>query len=163
MIDLNRPTWDAYFLTLANVIAQKSMDTSTKCGCVVVNDEHTILSTGYNSPPRGSRDIDIPIDVRPDKYWYMEHAERNAIYNASRLGVSLVNSTFYITGSPCIDCFRGILSVGAKAIVHGENRAKMLMIDEREELDLTLFPDIEIRKLDNAMMHKVLLPVVDKI
>ena len=47
----------------------------------------------------------------------MEHAERNAIYNAALEGVSLKNSTIYLTsGLPCMDCARGIVNSGIKTV-----------------------------------------------
>jgi dCMP deaminase len=54
---------------------------------------------------------------RPEKYFWFEHAERNAIYNAARIGVSLKNSTIYLTsGLPCMDCARGIVNSGIKIV-----------------------------------------------
>jgi dCMP deaminase len=54
---------------------------------------------------------------RPEKYFWFEHAERNAIYNAARIGVSLKNSTIYLTsGLPCMDCARGIVNSGVKIV-----------------------------------------------
>jgi dCMP deaminase len=119
MIDsFGRPDWDAWFITICCVVSQRSLDPHTKHGCVVIDADKTILSLGYNGPPRGCADADIPL-TRPEKYKYMSHAEVNAITNAARSGVSLKGSTFYITGMPCQDCFRHILNVGAKRIVYG--------------------------------------------
>lgn len=118
MKDDKRPSWDVYFMTMAFVIAQRSLDPDTKHGCVVVADDKTILSVGYNSPPRGCDDSKIPL-TRPLKYYFMAHSEINAISNAARHGVPLIGSTFYITGFPCEVCFRSIVNVGAKKIVYG--------------------------------------------
>ncbi len=115
---LGRPSWDSWFMTLTFVVAQRSLDKHTKCGCVAVDDSKSILSVGYNSPPRGCIDSDIPTD-RPAKYLYMEHSESNAVNNAARCGISLKGSTFYVTGPPCNACFRRIINVGAVRIVHG--------------------------------------------
>ena len=61
---------------------------------------------------------DIPErQERPEKYWWIEHAERNAIYNAARIGTSLNNCTMYISFLPCMDCARAIVSVGIKTII----------------------------------------------
>lgn len=113
-----RTSWDDWFMTLCAVIAQRSLDEHTKHGCVVIDSDRTILSIGYNSPPRGCVDEMIPL-TRPEKYAFMEHSESNAIINAARTGTCLKGSTFYITGHPCHECFRKILNVGAKAIVYG--------------------------------------------
>jgi dCMP deaminase len=126
-----RPRWDHYFLSLCFLTSQRSLDPSTKHGCVVVDDDKTILSIGYNSPPRGCCDKDIPL-TRPEKYPYFRHAEDNAISNAARIGVSLKNSTFYITGMPCPDCFGKIKNVGAKKIIHGGVQSHMITDKEME-------------------------------
>jgi dCMP deaminase len=114
-----RPDWDTWFMTLAFVVSQRSLDKATKHGCVVVDgNSRAILSVGYNSPPRGCVDSNIPLN-RPDKYLFMEHSESNAITNAARCGISLEGSVFYVTGPPCHDCFRKIINVGAIKLVQG--------------------------------------------
>jgi len=110
--------WDEYYMALAFMISMRSIDTATKQGCVVIGPNHEPLSLGYNSPPRGSLDTEIPL-TRPEKYPYFIHAEENAINNAARKGISLEGSTFYITGHPCSRCFRDLLQVGAKRTVYG--------------------------------------------
>ena len=127
----NRPTWDSYYMALTFVIAQRSIDPNTKHGTVVVGEGNEILSIGYNSPPRGCIDGDIPLES-PEKYIYMIHSEDNAIINAARIGVSLKNSTFYITGHPCARCFRSIVNAGAKRILYGPISSKC--IDEEDVL-----------------------------
>jgi len=114
----SRPDWDSWFMTLCFLVAQRSLDKHTKCGCVVVDDSNTILSVGYNSPPRGCADAFVPLE-RPEKYDYMKHSEENAIINAARTGICLKGSTFYITGPPCHGCFGDMINVGVKKIVHG--------------------------------------------
>ena len=79
--------WDAYYLNLCTAVAQLSKDQSTQLGCVIAGPAHEIRSTGYNSFPRGIND-DVPErQYRPVKYLFMEHAERNAIFNAARVGI----------------------------------------------------------------------------
>ena len=72
------PAWDQYYLEICKVVALRSKDPNTQIGCVIVGPNHEIRSTGYNSFPRGIRD-DVPERlVRPAKYLWIEHAERNA-------------------------------------------------------------------------------------
>lgn len=113
-----RPTWDLYFMTLALVVAQRSLDPATKHGTIVASDDHTILSVGYNSPPRNCVDHDIPTE-RPAKYSWYVHSEIAAIANAAREGIRLKDSVFYITGHPCDQCMRAMLNVGVKRILYG--------------------------------------------
>ena len=70
--DLGRPAWDEYYLTIAYVVAQRSFDPSSKCGCVLVSRDGRVLSTGYNGPIKGSIDSKIPL-TRPEKYCHMIH------------------------------------------------------------------------------------------
>jgi dCMP deaminase len=109
--------WTEYFLGIAEQVKLKSKDESTQIGAVIVGIDNEILSTGYNSFPRGMDDSKIERQERPEKYFWFEHAERNAIYNAARIGVSLKNSTIYLTsGLPCMDCARGIVNSGIKIV-----------------------------------------------
>jgi dCMP deaminase len=116
-------------------ISQKSLDPHTKHGCIVVDKEYTPLSMGYNGPPRGCLDDLIPL-TRPEKYAYMVHSEENAILNASRSGVSLKGSTFYITGFPCSRCFRGILNAGAEKIVYGPVNSNCISEEDKKAIEL---------------------------
>lgn len=109
--------WTDYFLNIAEQVKLKSKDISTQIGAVIVGCDNEVLSTGYNSFPRGLDDTISERQERPEKYFWFEHAERNAIYNAARIGVSLKNSTIYLTsGLPCMDCARGIVNSGIKIV-----------------------------------------------
>lgn len=125
---LNRPSWDSVFLAMSFVLSQRSLDPSTKHGCFICSDDHSILSAGFNSPPANSVDQNIP-NTRPEKYWYYEHSEKNAIYNAAKNGIGIKGATYYITGEPCVDCFRGIIQSGASNIIYGPIQSKC--IDEQ--------------------------------
>ena len=48
--------WTEYFLEIAEVVKLKSKDQSTQIGAVVVGEGNNVLSTGYNSFPRGLDD-----------------------------------------------------------------------------------------------------------
>ena len=109
--------WTEYFLGIAEQVKLKSKDVSTQIGAVIVGEDNEILSTGYNSFPRGLDDTKIERQERPEKYFYMVHAEINSIINASRTGVSIKNSSIYLTcGIPCTDCAKGIINAGIKTI-----------------------------------------------
>jgi dCMP deaminase len=109
--------WTEYFLNIAEQVKLKSKDESTQIGAVIVGVDNEVLSTGYNSFPRGMDDSKQERQERPEKYFWFEHAERNAIYNAARVGTALKNSTIYLTsGVPCMDCARGIVNSGIKVV-----------------------------------------------
>lgn len=54
---------------------------------------------------------------RPAKYFFTEHAERNAIYNAARCGIPLKNCKLYVPWHPCHDCARGIIQSGIIEVI----------------------------------------------
>lgn len=110
--------WIEYFHNIARQVRLKSKDKYTQIGAVIVDQHNAIVSTGYNSFPRGINDNDPSRQERPEKYYWFEHAERNALYNAARIGVSTENCTMYLTcGIPCTDCARGIINAGISKIV----------------------------------------------
>ena len=105
--------WNEYFYKIAEQVKKKSKDKHTKIGAVIVGKDKEIVSTGYNSFPRGIDDDKEERQQKPEKYFWFEHAERNAIYNAARIGVSTKGCTIYLTcGIPCADCARGIINAG---------------------------------------------------
>jgi dCMP deaminase len=109
--------WTEYFLGIAEQVKLKSKDQSTQIGAVIVGKDKEIRSTGYNSFPRGLDDNKPERQERPIKYFYFEHAERNAIYNAARMGTPLDGTTIYLTsGLPCSDCARAIINAGIKKV-----------------------------------------------
>lgn len=114
---METPNWVDYFMTLVYVIATKSRDERTHVGAVIVGPEYEIRSTGYNSFPRGLKDNLPDRQVSPNKYMWIEHAERNAIYNAARIGVSLNGCTLYTNGIPCADCARAVIQAGIKKVI----------------------------------------------
>lgn len=110
--------WDEYFINIMDTVATKSKDTNTKIGCVLVGADREIRSTGYNSFPRGLDDNVKKRFERPLKYKFFEHAERNAIYNAARIGVSVKGCVSYQSWLPCTDCARGLINAGITEIVY---------------------------------------------
>jgi dCMP deaminase len=109
--------WDSRFLRLAREISTWSKDRSTRVGAVIVGADKTPGPYGFNGFPR---QVDDDLEVRhsrPEKYKWTEHAERNAIYNAARMGVALKGCTIYVTHVPCADCTRAIVQVGMERVV----------------------------------------------
>jgi dCMP deaminase len=110
--------WKEYFRGIAHQVKLKSKDRYTQIGAVVVGSDNQIVSTGYNSFPRGIDDSVDERQERPEKYYWFEHAERNSLYNAALIGVSTKGCTMYLTcGIPCSDCARGIINSGVSKIV----------------------------------------------
>jgi dCMP deaminase len=118
------PSWDEYFLEICRTVSKRSKDPNTKLGAVIVGPAHEIRATGYNSLVRGVKDDVAERLVRPQKYLWMEHAERNAIYNAARHGVQLEGCSLFVELLPCMDCARGIVQAGIKEVVVDGERAR---------------------------------------
>lgn len=109
--------WDDYFMTMVYLVASRSKDKNTHVGAVVVGPDKEIRSTGYNSFPRGIIDWKDERQERPEKYYWMAHAEINAITNAALIGVSLKDCTLYTNGIPCATCGRAIINAGIQRVV----------------------------------------------
>jgi dCMP deaminase len=129
-----RPDWDDRLMALAAQIGSWSKDRSARTGCVITGSDRLIRSTGFNGFVRGVDDDDDARHQRPAKYLWTEHAERNAIYNAARLGISLEGCTAYMNWFPCVDCSRGLVQAGViRLVVLEPDHA-----DERWGADFTL-------------------------
>lgn len=115
-------TWDQFYIAMAMLTSEKSKDRSTQVGAVIVGPDNEVRSIGYNGFPRG---VDDSVDTRhqrPTKYLFAEHGERNAIYNAARVGIPLKGCTIYVTTNPakfppCADCARAIIQSGIVRVV----------------------------------------------
>jgi dCMP deaminase len=110
--------WDDYFIKIAEQIKFKSKDINTKIGVVIVGMDNEIVSTGYNSFPRGIDDYSSIRQERPEKYYWFSHAETNAIINCARIGVSTKGTRMYMScPMPCADCARNIINAGIIEII----------------------------------------------
>tara|TARA_Y100000310_G_C20661372_1_gene804989 strand:- start:1600 stop:2160 length:561 start_codon:yes stop_codon:yes gene_type:complete len=116
--DWPKPPWDDWYMGMAFYVAQRSPDPATKHGSIFVTQNHSPIVFGYNAFPQDSFDDEIPT-TRPEKYDYMIHSEENCISMAAEQGLSLKDSVVYITGHPCVKCFRMMLRAGVKEIIHG--------------------------------------------
>lgn len=138
-------SWNEYYVGMARLVALKSKDPSTKVGCVIVGPDREVRSTGFNGFPRGVREVGVvsrrggfddldtgrPVErlaetdevdperwARPMKYLLVEHAERNAIYNAARVGVPLRGCRAYLNWepAPCVECAKAFIQAGVVEI-----------------------------------------------
>ena len=113
--------WDIRFIELARHISGWSKDPSTKVGCVVVGEDREIRSTGFNGFPRGIDDDPERLADREKKYPLICHAEENAIMHAARIGVSLIDSTAYVTWPPWSRCARSLRQAGIREVVYSSS------------------------------------------
>ena len=109
--------WDSRWMSLATEIGRWSKDRSRGVGCVIVGPNNEMRSTGFNGFPRGVNDEAEYRHDRPMKYKWTEHAERNAIYNAARVGIPLEGCRMYLPWYPCMDCARAIIQTGITELI----------------------------------------------
>ena len=101
-------SWDEYFMGVAKLSALRSKDPNTQVGACIVSDDNRILSIGYNGAPNGFDDKYFPWDREGSnletKYFYVCHAEMNAILNFRGSKKDLENAKIYVDLFPCNEC-----------------------------------------------------------
>ncbi len=108
------------FLNIAKELSKTSTDKSTKVGAILVK-KGCIISSGVNKFNKNL--IDEPDrHERPMKYLYTEHAERNAIYNAAKLGIPTRGAIMYVTHFPCWDCARAVIEAGIIKVIVADGK-----------------------------------------
>lgn len=111
-----RPSWDAYFMATALLMASRSSCDRLHVGCVMVSggaQKNRIVAAGYNGFLPGANHTSR---VRDGHEQATVHAEQNAVSDAARRGVSLEEATVYITHFPCINCAKILAAAGIKTI-----------------------------------------------
>jgi dCMP deaminase len=143
-----RPSWDEYFMGVAELAAQRSTCLRRHVGAVIVKDRH-IVSTGYNGAPRGlthcgdreggclRQQLGVPSGEKHELCRAL-HAEQNAIIQAASLGQSIENATIYVTNQPCAICAKMIINAGIKRIVVKEGYPDKLAIEILGEAGLEI-------------------------
>lgn len=114
-MDVLSRKWTNRFISLAREVASWSKDT-TKVGAVIVTMDGDPVSFGYNGFPRGVKES-TSRTIRPVKYNYMVHAERNAIYLSRS---NLKNTVMFVTHKPCPECAKAIAQSGISHLVVDE-------------------------------------------
>ena len=115
-------SWDEYFMGVAKLSALRSKDPNTQVGACIVSDDNRILSIGYNGAPNGFDDKYFPWDREGNnldtKYFYVCHAEMNAILNFRGTKKDLENAKIYVDLFPCNECAKIIIQSGIKEVVY---------------------------------------------
>ena len=107
--------WDLRFLDLAKRVAQWSSDPSTRCGAVITDSLHRIISIGYNGLPRGVADTKERYENRELKLKMIVHAERNSLLFAKQDLTGFIIFTYPFM--PCSVCAGMIIQSGIKRVV----------------------------------------------
>jgi len=104
-----------YNLASAIRLATFSPDPVTQTAALIYKDDD-LISADFNRFPNGVNEFDYR--WQEDKYFYVEHAERNAIYKAARIGRATLGATMYAPYAACHDCARSIIQAGITTLVH---------------------------------------------
>lgn len=141
-----RPSWDDYFMEIAQLITSRSTCLRRKVGALLVKDKR-ILSTGYNGAPRHLphceeigclRDkLKIPSGERQEICRGL-HAEQNAIIQAAMHGTGVKGSVLYCTHQPCLTCAKMIINVGIGKVFFQGNYPDSLALEMLKEAKVKL-------------------------
>jgi dCMP deaminase len=124
--EIQRPSWDEYFMNIAKVVASRSNCMKRKVAAIIVRDKR-VISTGYNGTPRGTRNCNEGGCPRCNNLaasgtaldeCLCSHGEENAIVQASYHGVSLKDAIIYSTFAPCLQCAKMIINSGIREVIY---------------------------------------------
>jgi len=136
-----RPSWDDYFMEVADAISKRATCDRGRSGCIIAKDNQ-ILASGYVGSPVGFPHCDevghqIKKVVHEDGSISQHcvrtvHAEQNAICQAAKRGIAINGATIYTRMTPCRVCTMLIINCGIKRVVcerayhDGKDSEKML-------------------------------------
>ena len=142
---------DATYMGTAILHSGLSKANRAKVGAVLVTNQGVTL-TGYNGTPTG---LSNECEEKDYKIWGFQvddegcydlktkpeviHAELNCILKAAREGVSCIDSTMYVTLSPCVPCAAMMIQAGVKRLVYKE------MYRDQSGIDLLREADIDVQ------------------
>lgn len=133
-----RPSWDEYFMKIAELVGTRGSCDRGRCGSLVTRNRR-IVATGYVGSPVGLAHCDevghemhtiTHEDGTTSRHCIRTtHAEQNTICEAARLGIPLEGGTMYTKMVPCYTCAKMIINAGIKRIVcaqdyHAGERSK---------------------------------------
>ena len=150
-----RPSWDSYFMQMAQVVAGRSTCLRRQVGAVIVKDKQ-ILSTGYNGSPSGllhcdevgclRQSLSVPSGERHE-ICRAVHAEQNALVQAAKHGVAIAGADLYTTHQPCVLCTKLLINVGIRRVVYKYPYPDQLAVAMATEAKLELVQHAEEKPL----------------
>ena len=114
-----RKSWDEYFMEIAEIVATRSTCDRAEVGCLIVNDDNRIVSTGYNGSISGNPHCNDVGHVMRDGHCIATiHAEINALIYCAREGIPVKGCRVYVTHFPCLNCTKALIQAGIKKIYY---------------------------------------------
>ncbi len=118
---MQRIPWEQYFMEIALKVASRSTCDRAYVGCLIVNDDNRIVSTGYNGSIKGNPHcLDVGHTMRDGHCIATIHAEMNALLYCAREGIPVKGCTAYVTHFPCLNCTKSLIQAGITRIYYHE-------------------------------------------
>jgi dCMP deaminase len=145
-----RKPWDEYFMSIAELVAQRSTCLRRQVGAVIVKDRR-VLATGYNGAPGGVAHCDKVGCLRGQmgvasgerhELCRGVHAEQNALLQAATFGASVHGAAIYTTHQPCFICTKMLINAKIEKICYKKEYPDELAIGMLKEAG------IEFTKID---------------
>lgn len=160
-MDKKQREWDEYFMRIAEAVAEKSKDPSSKMGCVIVDKNKRVVSLGYNGMVQGADESKMTLSERPMKYYFAVHSEMNALIFAYQ---DVAGCTLYNRVATCENCLKHCLQAGIKRFVYKELRVHSYSTDTKKSMTnietdeaavrlLSAMPEVETLNLSNGKTY----------
>ena len=153
-------SWDEYFMGIADEVAKRSKDPSSKNGCVIVDAKHRPVSFGYNGTIQGADESKMTLTERPMKYYFAIHSEMNALLFSHK---DVSGCTLYNKMATCENCLKYCLQAGITRFVYSQLRVNshstssksMTTIDTDEAIVrlLASMPHVETLNITNGKTY----------
>jgi dCMP deaminase len=119
--EVERISWDQYFMAQSHLLALRSTCTRLTVGASIVRDKR-IIAGGYNgSITGGDHCIDKGCYVIDNHCVRTIHAEINALLQCAKFGVPTAEAEIYVTHFPCLQCCKAIIQAGIKTVYYAED------------------------------------------
>ena len=114
-----RVSWNEYFMEITKMVATRSTCDRALVGCVLVNEDNRIVSTGYNGSVAGNAHCDdVGHTMREGHCIATIHAEMNALLYCAKEGISVKSCKAYVTHFPCLNCTKALIQAGISEIYY---------------------------------------------
>ena len=118
MIRQERPSWDEYFMTLADEVATRTTCLRRAVGAIIVKENGVPTGLRHCSVTGCLREkLGVPSGQRHEICRGL-HAEQNALLQAARYGIDIEGSSIYITTQPCVVCAKMLINAGISEIIY---------------------------------------------
>ena len=119
-------------MSIAEVVAKKSKDPWRQVGVVILREDYSIASVGYNGFPQG---VEEDWSSREERSKYVIHAEQNALrYTNPGEGKTLVSTLL-----PCRDCLKTIAAYKIKRVLYKEiYKSDPIALEIAEKMGVTV-------------------------